>query len=120
MLPQIGIVDSVEMIRDGGSLAAVFHGTDSCEYWLFLEILTQTLGPNEIEKLGYAKPQIVDRLTGTVRQISWQHAAALLGEIGGMIHRERDVKWHGVMKRVIACEGNLPHEIERVSRVFRL
>lgn len=118
MLPPIGIVDCVEMIRDGGSLAAVFHGTDSCEYWLYLKIIIRELGQNEVEKMGYAEPKIVDCLTGTARSISWQHAAILLGQIGGKIDSERDVKWHGVMEKVVAAEGRLPIEVRRVARVF--
>ena len=33
MLSSIGLVLSVEMIRDGGSLAAVFQGSNGHKYW---------------------------------------------------------------------------------------
>jgi len=119
MLPSIAVIDSVEMIRDGGSLAAVFHGTDSCEYLLFLEILSRELESGDIERLGYAAPKIVSRFTKSALPITWQHASVLLGQIGGMIRRENDLKWHALMTQVVETEGELPDEFERVLHALR-
>jgi hypothetical protein len=119
MLPPIAVVDSVEMVRDGGSLAAIFHGTDSCEYSLLLEILSRKLDYGDVERLGYAAPKIVSRLTNSALPITWQHAAVLLCQIGGMIRREKDLKWHGVMAQVVETRGELPNEFERVLRAVR-
>lgn len=60
MLPSIVVVNSVEMIRDGGSLAASFQGKNGSEYWLFFRLLHRTLPTGILERLGYAKPVVVE------------------------------------------------------------
>ena len=120
MLPPIAVVDSVEMIRDGGSFAAIFHGSDSCEYWLFFKILTRELNDQTIERLGYATPKIVNRHTNIEVPITWAHASTLLNQIGTMIHQSEDLKWHGMMQNIAISNGPLPDEIEKVLRSFRL
>jgi len=64
MIPAISHVLSVEMIRDGGSLAADFCGADGCEYRLFfpIDLSMNTVGLPE--QRGYLAPIILDRLYG--------------------------------------------------------
>lgn len=120
MLPPIVIVDSIEMIRDGGSLAAIFHGGDSCEYWLFLEIRISNSNPNEAERLGYAKPKVVNRHTNSEVEITWEHAAVILGQIEKMADRDGDRHWLKKMQTVVKTGGTLPNDVERSMRSFRL
>jgi hypothetical protein len=119
MLTSITLVDSVEMIRDGGSLAVVFHGKDSCEYWLFLKILMRTLESGDVERLGYAAPTIVDRLTNLEEAITWEQALSMLGQAGQMIHQECDLKWHAIMRKVVISKGLLPDELDKLMHVVR-
>lgn len=120
MLPPVVIVDSVEMIRDGGSLAAIFHGGDSCEYWLFFEIRMSNSKPNVAERLGYSEPKIVNRHTSTEVGIAWEHAAMMLRQIEKLTHRDHDRLWLKKMQTVADSRGTLPNEIERFMPSFRL
>lgn len=119
MLPSIAFVESVEMIRDGGSLAAVIHDPHGSQYWLFLQIRMGHLPTGEIERLGYASPVVVDRLTGRAVPMSWQHAAVFLKQIGRLIERESDLTWFGAMQEVVATNGSLPAGIEKLMGIPR-
>ena len=114
MLPSIAIVDSVEMIRDGGSLAALFRGPDGCQYSLFLALRTRDLPAGAVERVGYAEPIIVNRLTGLADPISWQHADIFLNQIGRLIEPEHDMKWLAIMRDVVSTKGQLPQGIQKV------
>lgn len=120
MLPSIAIVDSVEMIRDGGSLGALFRGPDGSQYSLVLQLRTQELPSGDVERLGYEAPAIIDRLAQRVFQITWKQASILLDQIAKLSKNERDLHWVSVMGEVIATEGQLPGSIERIAHVFRL
>lgn len=120
MLPPIVIVDSVEMIRDGGSLAAIFHGSDSCEYWLFFEIRISNSNPNVAERLGYAEPKVVNRHTNCEVEITWEHAAVMLRQIEKLTHRDHDRKRLKKMQTVADSSGTLPDDVERFMPSFRL
>jgi hypothetical protein len=100
MLPPIVIVDGVEMIRDGGSLAAIFHANDSCEYWLFFEIRMFKSNPNVAERLGYAEPKVVNRYTNIEVGITWEHAAMMLRQIEKLTHINHDLQWLKKMQAV--------------------
>ena len=108
MLPPIGFVESVEMIRDGGSLAAVFQGGDGCRYWLLLQILRHPPAFGNRKRSGYDDPVIVDRLTKMSIPVSWTQARILLNQIRLLVREERDLKWLACMDRVVAARGNLP------------
>jgi len=120
MLPLIVIVDSVEMIRDGGSLAAIFHGGDSCEYWLFFEIRMSNSNPNVAERLGYAEPRVVNRHTNSAVEITWEHAAVMLRQIEELAHRGHDRQWLQKMQAVAGSSGALPDDVGRFMPRFRL
>lgn len=120
MLPPIVIVDSVEMIRDGGSLAAIFHGGDSCEYWLFFEIRMSNSNPNVAERLGYAEPKVVNQNTNSEVKITWEHAAVMLRKIEKLAHRDHDRQWLKKMQAVADSSGTLPDDVGRFMPSFRL
>jgi hypothetical protein len=96
MLPSIALVFSVEMIRDGGSLAATFQGTDGCEYWLFLQV---RIGD------GFEEPVILDRLTQRKIPITWQQAESLLNQVHPHLSKDRDLYWFSVMKEAVEAKG---------------
>jgi hypothetical protein len=110
MLPAIGLVLSVEMIRDGGSLAAIFQGKDSCEYWLFLPLRRNKVGPAAADGPGYEPPIIIDRLGQREIPVSWQQAETLLFQIRPMLAREQDRRWFEVMSAVVRNRG-APSEV---------
>lgn len=120
MLPPIAIVDSVEMIRDGGSFGALFRGPDGSQYSLVLQLRTQDLPSGDVERLGYDAPAVIDRLAQRSFQITWKQASILLDQIAILSENERDLHWVCIMREVIATEGKLPGSIERIARVFRL
>jgi hypothetical protein len=120
MLPPIVIVDSVEMIRDGGSLAAIFHGGDSCEYWLFFKIRMSNSKPNVAERLGYSEPKVVNRRTNSEVEITWEHAAVMLRQIEKFTHTNHDRQWLKKMQTVADSSGTLPDDVERFMPSFRL
>src|SRR5262245_21700002 len=114
MLPSIGLVMSVEMIRDGGSLAAVFQGSNGSEYWLFFPLRHRTLPSGVFERLGYAEPVVIERQTNTEIKISWQRAIVFIQQIRPLIRESGHEKWLEVMEEVAKAKGALPGEVERV------
>jgi hypothetical protein len=113
MLPSIGIVLSVEMIRDGGSLAAIFQEIDGNQYWLFLKVRINELPAGVRERVGYEMPVVVDRLTGIEIPVTWKQAQVILSQIGHLLHHDRDRKWFGIMQETVLSEGTLPNGVNR-------
>lgn len=121
MLPSITFVNSVEMIRDGGSLAASFQGENGSEYWLFYRLLHRTLPTGIFERLAYAKPVVVDRQVGTEFEISWEQALILIHQIRPLLRTAQDDEWLDAMQATALAEGKLPAKVDRfLGRVFRL
>ena len=114
MLPSIALVRSVEMIRDGGSLAAVFQGSSGSEYWLFFEVKLNALPSGQTERTGYSSPVVVDRLTGTATPVSWQNAIALIHQMTPLLVEARDRKWLQAMETTANNLGQLPPEVDRM------
>ena len=114
MLPSIAIVLSVEMVRDGGSLAAVFQGSNGSEYWLFFEIDYQVLPSRGWERLGYKDPVVFERQTGIKTALSWQHAKIFLNQMSPLLRADRDAKWLKLMQETAETQGQLPSAIERI------
>ncbi len=108
MIPAIGLVHSVEMIRDGGSLAAIFQGTDGCEYWLFLPIRRNKKGPDAALGPGYDEPLILDQLVQREIPITWHQAEMLLSQIRPLLEHESDLKRFAFMSEVVLLRGAYP------------
>ena len=115
MLPSIALVDAVEMIRDGGSLAAVFHGSNGSEYWLLFEINLKTLPSGEWQRTNYLNPVVVERQAGTAIEVSWQHAKVLLNQIRSFLHEKMHHEMLAIMMSVAEAEGEISYE--EVSRL---
>ncbi len=114
MLPSISLVLSVEMIRDGGSLAAVFQGANGSEYWLFFELTTRELQSGALERLGYKDPVVVERLSGISVGISWSQAEIMLHQMRPLIRDSFSLKWLEIMEAAAAAQGQVPDGIERL------
>ena len=114
MLPSIALVNSVEMVRDGGSLAAIFQGSNGAEYWLLFKVNLRELPSGEVERLGYANPVVFERQVGDETEISWQHAKVLLNQMRPALREETHRKWLAVMCATAETSGQLPSEVERV------
>jgi hypothetical protein len=108
LTPSFSLLLSVEMLRDGGSLAAMFQGADSAEYWLVLPVRTRELPSGSIERIGYDMPVLVDRQTGQEKQVSWQHARTILSQARAMLQAEDDRQWLEYMVETASKEGLLP------------
>lgn len=113
MIPPVGLVHSVEMIRDGGSLAAVFQGTDGCEYWVCLPVRQHRLPSGEWERTGYKDPAVVDRLAQRQLPISWQQAQVFLSQVRPLLHAERDFRWFQILSEAVQLQGALPAAVTR-------
>jgi len=109
MIPQIGQLLSIEMIRDGGSLAMSFI-TKGTEFWLFFGV---RFNNDNSERLGYCEPVIVNRLIGTQTQVSWASALSLLTSAHQFVENVEDKNWLIVMESVAKSEGKLPAKVER-------
>ena len=114
MLPSIALVSSVEMIRDGGSLAAIFQGENGSEYWLFFKVSIRELPSGEAERLGYEKPVVFERQVGNETEISWQHAKILLNQMRPMLREESHRRWLEAMYASANTDGQLPPSVERI------
>jgi hypothetical protein len=119
LLPAISNVLSVEMLRDGGSLSAVFKGTNGSEYRLMFQIETEREESGPFVRKGYARPVVfesVSFLGETTREwramnevgISWDHARALLAQMRGHAISGSDLKWLEAMEEVASTSGQLP------------
>ena len=114
MLPSIGLVLSVEMIRDGGSLAAVFRGSNGSEYWLFFEHDSRALPSGGVERLGYKAPVVIERQMGLPVSVSWQQATMMLHQMRPLAPDPSSLRWLDVMEGVAGTQGKLPTGVERV------
>ena len=112
MIPAVGLVLSVEMLRDSGSLAAVFQGTDGCEYWVCLPIRLRKLPGGEWERLGYQDPVVLDRLTDRQFPILWSQARTFLSQVRPLLRTERDICWFNILSEAVQLQGALPSGVE--------
>jgi hypothetical protein len=121
MLPSIAIVDSVEMIRDGGSLAAIFRGPDGSEWWLFMQVVLTDRPTGERGRVGYSEPVATHRLKGIAHPVSWEQASVLLQQMRPFLHAESDLRWLDAMERVASTRGALPPQVPpNFQKPFRL
>ncbi len=121
MLPSITFVSSVEMIRDGGSLAAIFQGANGSEYWLFFKAVIRELPTGEHERVGYERPVVVEQQVGNEIEVSWQHAEILLNQMRPLLREEAHRTWLEAMYAAARTNGQLPPGVERtLGRSVRL
>lgn len=104
MLPSVGLAESTEVLRDGGSLCASFQGINGSRYWLVLPI--RHGAHKSGQSLGYENPIAVERpFAPEEMQVSWTHAEALLRQFERPLPPEADRKWVQPMYDCIAKQG---------------
>jgi hypothetical protein len=110
MFPSIARSDSVEMLRDGGSLCAVFVGADGSEYWLLVPIEQASSDSSSFETRRYAEPFVLDRPhSATPIQVSWEHASILLSQIVSMLPESAPRRWISPMTECLVRRGNITY-----------
>jgi hypothetical protein len=110
MLPSITRSDSVEMLRDGGSLCASFVGADGSQYWLLVPIDPASSDSASFEARRYAEPVVVDRPDAAKPiQVSWDHAAILLRQIVSMLPAGRPRSWIAPMTECLTRRGAITY-----------
>lgn len=120
MLPSISTVIDIELIRDGGSLAATFIGANAATYRLHFKLISSCSDDGQYTRHGYERPVIFesfrfhfgeDRVAwealSTV-EISWQHALVFLHQLRGHVRDDSNFKWLEAMEEVAETEGRLP------------
>lgn len=107
MIPAISHVLGVEMIRDGGSLAACFRGSDGSEYWLMFPVNLVLDADGLRERRRYLAPVVLDRLCGTAFAITWTHAQVFLDQVEAFPLDEASQRWLRIMRDTAGVEGAL-------------
>src|SRR6186713_1887421 len=107
MLPPVTHVLSVEMIRDGGSLAAVWSGGDGAEYWLFYPVKVESVDADRNRIAGWNGPQIHVRGTGVVHELSWQHAKVLIGQFRALVAKPHLLEVLDAMEEIAENSGSI-------------
>ena len=103
MLPSIALANSVEMLRDGGSLCASFQGANGSRYWLVLPVRMS----DDHSRLGYADPVIVERpFAPEELTVSWRHAEILLRQIERLLPPTAERDWVEPMYECIRAQGD--------------
>lgn len=131
MLPSIVAVDSVEVLRDGGSLAATFMGHNGSRYGLHMQLISDRSPAGELVRRGYERPVVFERLEirepdkvawEAVNQVelSWSHAAVLLDQMRSHVRNDRDARCLEMMMESVAGEGKRPEALEEILKPVRL
>ena len=111
-------LQSIELIRDGGSLAACYIDEYGAEFWLLFKVKREDgdWKPSDRSgcesasstRVGYEEPVIVKRHSSTPAEAtSWSEAQAFLRELEPALPEARasSVKWWGAMLRVAESNG---------------
>jgi hypothetical protein len=114
VLPPVTNVISVEMIRDGGSLAVVFGGSDSAEYWLFFPVRTESVDADHTRIAGWGAPEIHERRTGLTTEISWQHAKTFIVQLKPHVRDPREVALLDAMIDIASAGGGITPSVKAV------
>ena len=127
MLPPISHVLSVEMIRDGGSLAALYVSTDGSTQALFFLVNEERVDANHRRVAGWHPPEIRDGVSGMKISVSWSHAEVLIGQLRSFAQNVQQIAVLEAMHEVARAGGAITPGvltvfpgIGEVQRVFRL
>lgn len=108
------------MIRDGGSLAAAFQGSNGSEHWLFFEHDSREGPSGSLERVGYKAPVVFERQVGLPISISWEQATIMLHQMRPLAPDPPSVEWLDVMEEVAESRGSLPTGVARVLEPIKL
>lgn len=130
MLPPISAIASIELIRDGGSLQAMFVGINGSKYCLYFQLIAKEGSSGELVRLGYEHPIVFERLEFREQnrdewqaidqvEVSWTHANVLLHQLGAYPQSDEDSKWLAAMREVASAEGQIPHDMPHALATVR-
>ena len=111
MLPPVTQLLSVEMVRDGGSLAATFRGGNSSEYWLFFPVKIETIDPDHETITGWNLPLILERSTGLQNEVSWQHAISFIGKLKPQARDPKHLALLDAMAEIAGASGGVTSSV---------
>ncbi len=125
MLPSIAAVDSIEVLRDGGSLAAIFVGSNGSRYGLHMPLISDRGPAGELIRRGYGQPVVFERLEFRDQgsfgwrsvnevELSWSHASVFLHQLRLHVRDERDADCLAMMLESVEGEGKLPAATDQV------
>jgi len=114
VLPPVTHVFSVEMIRDGGSLAAIYGGGNSAEYWLFFPVRTESVDSDHTRIAGWDLPEIHERGTGMKSELSWDHAKTFIGQLKSHVHDPREAALLDAMSDIATAGGSITSSVQAV------
>jgi hypothetical protein len=136
-LPTICRALDVEMMRDGGSLAATFEDESGHRHILFTQIKLVGRDPLTIERVGYDLPVLIDcdpaerppdtdqrqysELSGPKTLLTWDQARVFMGlakDISEGLDQSRQ-QWLDYMDYVVTNDGDMPPSMEIIMRVSR-
>ena len=105
MLPEVREVEGVEMIRDGGSLAATFFDAEDARFILVFWVRFEDPEDFQIGRVRYDPPVLIDcdpakrpvdtdtvkhsELGGPAVSMSWADARQMLAVIGDLLERQQ-------------------------------
>ena len=100
-------VSSVEMIRDGGSLAAVWEDVAGQKHWLFFPVRIAEVDPDHDRIAGWSDPECHNRSAGTREQIGWAKARLLIDTLRAHLDDEADRQKLNAMDDIAAQGGQI-------------
>jgi hypothetical protein len=133
-VPSVISVENVEMIRDGGSLAATYNSEGAGRHILFTKIRIAQGDSLTSERLCYEQPILIDcdpakrpldtdrihysKLSGPAVSVTWEEARVL---VAGFSRLADGLNEFGMMRlrrleHVVSTDGGLPPNIERYLR----
>ena len=92
MAVDINLILSAETLRDGGSLAVLFQGKDSCEYMFMLPI--KNAGH---EVVSFLDPVLINRTTDVIMNISHSNAKVYLSQLKSYAVNEQQISFINLM-----------------------
>ena len=114
MLPPVTRVFSVEMIRDGGSLAATYGSGNGAEYCLFFPVRIEAVDSDHTRISGWESPELLERGTGLKTQLSWDHAKTFIGQLKPQVHDPREAALLDAMRDIAAASGSITSSVQAI------
>ena len=107
MKPNIAELKSIEVIRDGGSLAAIFLDELGDEYWLFLKNIWGNFELPQDDPERYIYPILGNSTKkGKGKKITIQYSLEILEELKEKIKSDKQMKLYKTYKKVLTAKLN--------------
>ena len=102
------VVKAADVCRDGGSYVLVYADRAGTEFEIEVPVI---VGPEG--RIGYERPQILNRSANAVRLLTWEESAHLAEQLRGIVISE--IAWGGRRRldeclAVMLARGAVPGE----------